>query len=81
MAAPLKISNSAAADLALEEMLVGGFGFLVLLAGLELWDLGFLDLVGILQLYAFGSSCGYINPSGEGSAGTRASAVGANTFV
>lgn len=46
MAAALKISTSAAVDLALEEVLDGGFCFLVLLAGLELWVLAFLDLVG-----------------------------------
>lgn len=46
MAAALKMSNSAPVDLALEDVLDCVFSSLVLLAGLELWDLAFLVLVG-----------------------------------
>lgn len=46
MAAALKMSNSAPVDLALEDVLDGVFSSLVLLAGLDLWDLAFLVLVG-----------------------------------
>lgn len=46
MAAALNISNSAPVDLALEDVLDGDFCFLVFLAGLALWDFGFLVLVG-----------------------------------
>lgn len=46
MAAGLRMSTSVLVDLALEDLFLGVFGLPVFLAGLELWDLDFLDLVG-----------------------------------
>lgn len=46
MAAGLRMSTSVLAVLALADLFLGVFGLPVFLAGLELWDLDFLDLVG-----------------------------------
>lgn len=47
MAAGLRMSTSVLVDLALEDLRLGVFGPPVFLAGLELWELDFLDLVGL----------------------------------
>lgn len=47
MAAGLRMSTSVLVDLALEDLCLGVFGLPVFLAGLELWELDFLDLVGL----------------------------------
>lgn len=49
MAAGLRMSTSFLLDLALEDLFLGVFGLPLFLAGLELWDLDFLDLVGIVK--------------------------------
>lgn len=46
MAAGLRMSTSVLVDLALEDLFLGVLGLPVFLAGLELMDLDFLDLVG-----------------------------------
>lgn len=46
MAAGLRMSTSVLVVLALADLFLGVFGPPVFLAGLELWDLDFLDLVG-----------------------------------
>lgn len=46
MAAGLRMSTSVLVDLALEDLFLGVLGLPVFLAGLELWDLDFLDLGG-----------------------------------
>lgn len=47
MAAGLRMSTSVLVELALEDLCLGFFGLPVFLAGLELWELDFLDLVGL----------------------------------
>lgn len=49
MAAGLRMSTSFLLDLALEDLFLGVFGLPLFLAGRELWDLDFLDLVGIVK--------------------------------
>ena len=51
MAAGLRMSTSVLVDLALEDLFLGVFGLPVFLAGLELWDLDFLGLVGFEEKY------------------------------
>lgn len=51
MAAGLRMSTSVLVDLALEDLFLGVFGLPVFLAGLELWDLDFLDLAGFEKKY------------------------------
>lgn len=46
MAAGLRTSTSVLVDLALEDLFLGVLELPAFLAGLELWDLDFLDLVG-----------------------------------
>lgn len=47
MAAGLRMSTSVLGDLALDDLFLVVFGLLVFLAGLVLWDLDFLDFVGL----------------------------------
>lgn len=62
MAAGLRMSTSVLVDLALEDFFLGVFGLPVFLAGLELWDLDFLDLVGFRENTSSLLSLGLVPP-------------------